>query len=94
MPKLKTNKSAAKRFRVTRKGKVIRHMAGHGHLLAKKSSKRKRNLRKVKRCAPLDAKRIKRWPNSPNKREFPSAKLKRVKACCATITHSRSARSA
>jgi large subunit ribosomal protein L35 len=60
MPKQKTNKSAAKRFRVTRRGKVMRHMAGSGHLLAKKSRKRKRNLRRVKSCQPMDAKRMKR----------------------------------
>ncbi len=60
MPKQKMNKSAAKRFRVTRRGKVMRRMSGHGHLLAKKSKKRKRNLRQPKQCQPLDAKRMKR----------------------------------
>jgi large subunit ribosomal protein L35 len=60
MPKLKTNKSAAKRFRLTRRGKVMRHMAGKGHLLAHKSRKRKRNYKRPKSCARLDAKRIKR----------------------------------
>ncbi len=60
MPKQKTNKSAAKRFRVTRRGKVIRRRAGHGHLLAKKSKARKRKLRRPAGCAPLDAKRMKR----------------------------------
>jgi len=60
MPKQKTNKSAAKRFRVTRKGKVMRRMAGHGHLLAKKSKKRKQSLRRATSCEPMDAKRLKR----------------------------------
>jgi len=60
MPKQKTNKSAAKRFRVTRRGKVMRRMAGHGHLLASKSRKRKRKMKRPANCAPLDAKRIKR----------------------------------
>ncbi len=60
MPKQKTNKSAAKRFRVTRRGKVLRRMAGHGHLLAKKARKRKRNYKRKKVCQPLDAKRMKR----------------------------------
>jgi large subunit ribosomal protein L35 len=60
MPKLKTNKSAAKRFRLTRKGKVLRRMAGHGHLLAGKTKARKRELRRVTSCQPMDAKRIKR----------------------------------
>jgi large subunit ribosomal protein L35 len=60
MPKQKTNKSAAKRFRVTRRGKVLRRMAGHGHLLAHKSKKRKRQMKRWQSCAPLDAKRLKR----------------------------------
>jgi len=60
MPKQKTNKSAAKRFRVTRRGKVLRRMAGKGHLLAHKTKKRKRNYRKTKVCQPMDARRMKR----------------------------------
>jgi len=60
MPKQKTNKSAAKRFKVTKRGKVIRRMAGHGHLLAGKSKKRKRNYRRDKVCEPMDARRLKR----------------------------------
>ena len=46
MPKLKTNRGAAKRFRLTGKGKVRRMKANKSHLLTKKSPKRKRNLRK------------------------------------------------
>jgi large subunit ribosomal protein L35 len=60
MPKQKTNKSAAKRFRVTRRGKVLRRMAGHRHLLSVKSRKRKRQMKRPKSCAYLDAKRLKR----------------------------------
>ena len=60
MPKQKTNKSAAKRFRVTKKGKVLRRMAGHGHLLAHKSRKRKRKAHRPLNCQPADAKRMKR----------------------------------
>jgi large subunit ribosomal protein L35 len=44
MPKLKTKKSAAKRFRVTGSGKVLRRKAFKNHMLQHKSSKRKRNL--------------------------------------------------
>jgi large subunit ribosomal protein L35 len=44
MPKLKTRKSAKKRFRKTSTGKCIRRRAGKGHILEKKTSKRKRNL--------------------------------------------------
>jgi large subunit ribosomal protein L35 len=46
MPKLKTKKGAAKRFKVTESGKIKRKKAYSGHLLTKKSSRRKRNLRK------------------------------------------------
>lgn len=46
MPKMKTNRSAAKRFRKTGSGKLKRAKAFRKHILTKKSSKRKRNLRK------------------------------------------------
>ena len=46
MPKMKTHKGAAKRFRVTKNGKIIRGKAYKSHILTKKSTKRKRNLRK------------------------------------------------
>ncbi len=45
MPKLKTNKSTQKRFRVTKSGKFKKMRAGKRHLLQGKSSKRKRHLR-------------------------------------------------
>ena len=44
MPKLKTRKAAAKRFRATGSGKIVRRKAFKNHILEKKSSKRKRNL--------------------------------------------------
>nr|BDA99016.1 ribosomal protein L35 [Rhodomonas sp. NIES-2332] len=44
MPKLKTKKSVLKRFKKTVNGKFIRRKACKGHLLEKKSAKRKRNL--------------------------------------------------
>lgn len=46
MPKQKTHRGAAKRFKVTGGGKVMRHHAGASHNLGKKSIKRKRHLRK------------------------------------------------
>ena len=46
MPKLKTKKGAKKRFKITESGKVKRNKAYRGHILTKKSSKRKRGLRK------------------------------------------------
>ena len=60
MPKMKTNRSAAKRFKVTGSGKVKRQHAFKSHILTKKTSKRKRRLRKSDLCAPGDARRIKR----------------------------------
>ncbi|MFH1406414.1 MAG: 50S ribosomal protein L35 [Candidatus Omnitrophota bacterium] len=44
--KLKTSKSVAKRFKITASGKIKRHRAGRGHLLAKKRRARKRTLRR------------------------------------------------
>ena len=46
MPKMKTHSGAAKRFSLTKSGKVKRAKAYKSHILNKKSSKRKRNLRK------------------------------------------------
>nr|YP_009398470.1 ribosomal protein L35 [Lophocladia kuetzingii]ARW67656.1 ribosomal protein L35 [Lophocladia kuetzingii] len=47
MYKLKTNRSINKRFKITSKGKLLRRKSYRSHLLQKKSSKRKRQLRKV-----------------------------------------------
>ena len=55
LPKQKTHKGAAKRFKVTAGGKVVRHHAGHSHILTKKSTKRKRNLRKAALVSPAFA---------------------------------------
>ena len=46
MPKMKTSKAAAKRFKVTGTGKLKRMKAYKSHILTKKTAKRKRNLRK------------------------------------------------
>ena len=59
MPKIKTNKGAAKRFRKTGTGKIVRNKAYTSHILTTKSTKRKRNLRKSTIMAPGDAKRMK-----------------------------------
>lgn len=45
MPKMKTNRSAAKRFKVSGTGKLVRNKAYRRHILTKKSTKNKRNLR-------------------------------------------------
>ena len=47
MPKMKTSKAAAKRFKVTGTGKIKRSKAYKQHILTKKSAKTKRNLRKT-----------------------------------------------
>ena len=45
--KMKTKKAAAKRFKVTGNGKLKRNKANKSHILTKKTTKRKRNLRKA-----------------------------------------------
>ena len=45
MPKMKTNRGAAKRFKLTGSGKIKRNKAYSSHILTKKSTKRKRGLR-------------------------------------------------
>lgn len=46
MPKMKTNRGAAKRFKLTGTGKIVRNKAFSSHILTKKTTKRKRGLRK------------------------------------------------
>ena len=60
MPKIKTNKGAAKRFRKTKGGKIKRRKAYASHILTSKSPKRKRGLRKSSTVSAVDAKKIKR----------------------------------
>lgn len=61
MPKLKTKKGLAKRFRVNKNGRIKRMKAGRRHLLGKKSGKRKRLLRKMAMVPKSHAKMIKAW---------------------------------
>jgi len=58
--KMKTNRAAAKRFKLTGSGKVKRSKAFHGHLFTAKSPKRLRNLRKGSTLAHCDESRAKR----------------------------------
>ncbi len=60
MPKMKSNRGAAKRFKKTATGKFKRSRAYKGHLLTKKTSSRKRKLRKTGIVAKADQKRIER----------------------------------
>ncbi|MFQ5768102.1 MAG: 50S ribosomal protein L35 [Acidobacteriota bacterium] len=57
MPKLKTHRGAAKRFRSTSSGKLKRKHAYAGHILTKKSRKRKRNLRRAALISSADLKK-------------------------------------
>ena len=58
MPKMKTNRAAAKRFKVTGKGRVRRSKCGAQHSLIGKSRKRRRRLRDNDMVSPDTAKRI------------------------------------
>ena len=58
--KLKTHRGAAKRFKITKNGKIKRSKAGSSHILTKKSAKRKRNFRSSAVVSPGEAKNIKR----------------------------------
>ncbi|MCI8449350.1 MAG: 50S ribosomal protein L35 [Eubacterium sp.] len=60
MPKMKTKRSAAKRFKVTGTGKLKRNKAYRRHILTKKSPKTKRNLRKAALVDETNVKSMKR----------------------------------
>ncbi|HIG34712.1 MAG TPA: 50S ribosomal protein L35 [Gammaproteobacteria bacterium] len=60
MPKLKTNRGAAKRFKKTASGKYKRRSSHTNHILTKKSSKRKRHLRSPKLISGGDLKNVKK----------------------------------
>lgn len=60
MPKIKTHSSSKKRFKLTSTGKVKRAKAYKGHILTKKSAKRKRNLRKSAIASDADSAVIKK----------------------------------
>jgi large subunit ribosomal protein L35 len=59
MPKMKTHRGAAKRFKLTGTGKIKKAKAYKSHILEHKSAKRKRNLRKSGLVSAADAKKIK-----------------------------------
>ena len=64
MPKMKTHRGAAKRFKKTGSGKIVRAKSNKQHILAKKSPKRKRRLRKSVLVASVDERRVKQMlPN-------------------------------
>lgn len=59
MPKMKSNRGAYKRFKVTGGGKIKMWRSTGSHLLTKKTTKRKRRLRKPKLASAADTKRLK-----------------------------------
>ncbi len=65
MPKMKTHRGAAKRFRKTSSGKIVRSRQGKRHILTKKDQKRKRQLRRSALVHSVDETRVKQLlPNS------------------------------
>lgn len=60
MPKIKTNRAAAKRFRKTGSGKFTFSKSHHSHILTKKSPKRKRGLRQAQVIKTSDMKEVRR----------------------------------
>jgi large subunit ribosomal protein L35 len=60
MPKQKTHRGAAKRFRVTKTGKVLHRKATGNHMLRKKRSNRRRRIEGMAQAAPGDVQVIRR----------------------------------
>jgi len=60
MPKMKTHKGAAKRFKVTGSGKIMREKAYKSHILTKKNAKRKKRLGSETEVSSSDSKKVKR----------------------------------
>ena len=58
--KLKTHRGAAKRFKVTANGKILRMHSGKRHLLGTKRPKRMRHLKKLAQVSPADAPKVRR----------------------------------
>lgn len=58
MPKMKTSRATMKRVKLTGTGKIKRYKAYKSHILTKKSTKRKRNLRKATLVSPADTTRV------------------------------------
>lgn len=60
MPKMKTNRGAVKRFKITAKGKIKHRCANRSHILTKKSPKRKRQLRALSKVSSGDLAMVRR----------------------------------
>ena len=61
MPRMKTRRSAAKRIKVSKKGKLLRKKAMHSHILTKKTRKRKRRLRKETTVSKSGLKKVRHF---------------------------------
>jgi large subunit ribosomal protein L35 len=60
MPKMKTNRAAAKRFKVTGTGKFVRARANKSHILTKKNAQRKRRLRQTTVVDPINVRALRK----------------------------------
>lgn len=60
MPKMKTKQAVAKRFKITKKGKVMKRTGGQDHFNARESGRVKRNKRRDAQIAKADQKNIKK----------------------------------
>ena len=60
MPKIKTKRGAAKRFKVSKSGKVMRRRGFKSHILSTKSRKRKRRLRQAESVSSYESKTMRR----------------------------------
>ena len=68
MPKIKTHKATAKRFKITGQGKLLRRKQGRGHLRRRKSKRSLRALNQDQPVAKADQKRIRRILGLPDRK--------------------------
>lgn len=80
MPKMKTHKGAAKRFRITKKGKLKHYNVGHSHLMSTKSPKRRRRLRKAHVLSATHAKNVAKLMGVKRKRPAPTPSQESLRA--------------
>ena len=60
MPKMKTRRAAAKRFKLTGRGRIKRNKANHTHMLIRRSNRAKRKMRKATLGDSTEEKRVRR----------------------------------
>ena len=64
MPKMKTRRAAAKRFKITGSGRIKRNKANHSHMLIRRSNSAKRKMRKAALVDSTEEKRVRRMLGS------------------------------